>query len=84
MLSPGGRHATSPHHRRRCAHRRHRRYRHAKAELGLFGPFAGQVGPAAYQVRSHNVEWAATLYLAQPVRHDNGVWVVTRVGDPVS
>ncbi len=50
----------------------------------MFGPFAGQVGPAAYQVRSHNVEWAATLYLAQPVRHDNGVWVVTRVGDPVS
>ena len=57
---------------------------YAKAELGLFGPFAGQVGPAAYQVRSHNGEWEATLYLAQPVRHDNGVWVVTRVGDPVS
>jgi hypothetical protein len=57
---------------------------YAKAELGLFGPFAEQVGPAAYQVRSHNGEWQATLYLAQPVRHDNGVWVVTRVGDPVS
>jgi hypothetical protein len=40
--------------------------------------------PAAYQVRSHNGEWEATLYLAQPVRHTNGVWVVTRVGDPVS
>jgi len=57
---------------------------YAKAELGLFGPFAEQVSPAAYQVRSHNGEWEATLYLAQPVRHDNGVWVVTRVGDPVS
>jgi hypothetical protein len=56
---------------------------YAKAELGLFGPFAEQVGPTAYQVRSHNGEWEATLYLAQPVRHDNGVWVVTRVGDPV-
>ena len=41
------------------------------------------MGPAAYQVRSHHGEWEATLYLAQPVRHDNGVWVVTRVGDPV-
>jgi hypothetical protein len=40
------------------------------------------VGPGAYQVRSHHGEWEATLYLAQPVRHDNGVWVVTRVGDP--
>jgi hypothetical protein len=57
---------------------------YAKAELDLFAPFAEQVGPAAYQVRSHNGEWEATLYLAQPVRHDNGVWVVTRVGDPVS
>jgi len=57
---------------------------YAEAELGLFGPFAEQVGPAAYQVRSHNGEWEATLYLDQPVRHDNGVWVVTRVGDPVS
>jgi len=57
---------------------------YATAELGLFGPFAERVGPAAYQVRSHHGEWAATVYLAQPVRHDNGVWVVTRVGDPVS
>jgi hypothetical protein len=55
---------------------------YATAELGLFGPFAEQVGPAAYQVRSHHGEWEATLYLAQPVRHTNGVWVVTRVGDP--
>jgi hypothetical protein len=57
---------------------------YATAELGLFGPFAEQVGPAAYQVRSHHGEWEATLYLAQPVRHTNGVWVVTRVGDPVA
>jgi hypothetical protein len=56
---------------------------YAQGELGLFGPYVEQVGPAAYQVRSHHGEWEATLYLAQPVRHDNGVWVVTRVGDPV-
>ena len=57
---------------------------YAQAELGLFGPFAERVGPAAYQVRSHNGEWEATLYLAQPIRHTNGIWVVTRVGEPVS
>ncbi len=57
---------------------------YAQAELGLFAPYAEQVGPAAYQVRSHHGEWQATLYLTQPVRHDNGLWVVTRVGDPVS
>jgi len=56
---------------------------YATAELDLFGPYAEQVGPAAYQVRSHNGEWEATLYLDQPVRHTTGVWVVTRVGDPV-
>jgi cell division septation protein DedD len=57
---------------------------YAQGELRLFGPYAQQVGAGAYQVRSHHGEWAATLYLAQPVRHDNGIWVVTRVGDPVS
>jgi hypothetical protein len=57
---------------------------YAQAELHLFAPYAQRVGPAAYQVRSHHGEWEATLYLAQPVRHANGVWVVTRVGDPVS
>jgi hypothetical protein len=57
---------------------------YAQGALHLFGPYAQQVGPGAYQVRSHNGEWEATLYLAQPVRHTNGVWVVTRVGDPVS
>jgi hypothetical protein len=56
---------------------------YAQAELGLFAPYAQRVGPAAYQVRSHHGEWEATLYLAQPVRHDNGIWVVTQVGDPV-
>jgi hypothetical protein len=30
---------------------------YATAELDLFAPFAEQVGPAAYQVRSHNGEW---------------------------
>jgi hypothetical protein len=57
---------------------------YAQVELHLFAPSAQRVGPAAYQVRSHHGEWEATLSLAQPVRHDNGVWVVTRVGDPVS
>jgi hypothetical protein len=57
---------------------------YAETELHLFGPFVEQVGPAAYQVRSHNGEWEATVYLAQPVRHTDGIWVVTRVGDPVS
>jgi hypothetical protein len=57
---------------------------YAQSQLHLFGPYVEQVGPAAYQVRSHHGEWEATLYLTQPVRHENGVWVVTRVGDPVS
>jgi hypothetical protein len=57
---------------------------YAQGELQLFAPYAQRVGPGAYQVRSHHGEWEATVYLAQPVRHDNGVWVVTRVGDPVS
>ena len=57
---------------------------YAQGELNLFAPYAERVGPGAYQVRSHHGEWEATVYLAQPVRHDNGIWVVTRVGDPVS
>jgi hypothetical protein len=57
---------------------------YAQGELHLFGPYVEQVGPAAYQVRSHHGEWEATLYLAQPIRHTNGIWVVTRVGEPVS
>jgi hypothetical protein len=54
-----------------------------QGELHLFGPYAQPVGPAAYQVRSHHGEWEATLYLGPAIHHDNGVWVVTRVGDPV-
>ena len=57
---------------------------YAETQLGLFAPSVEQVGPAAYQVRSHHGEWEATLYLAQPIRHHNGIWVVTQVGDPVS
>jgi hypothetical protein len=44
----------------------------------------GGASPPWQEVRSHHGEWEATLYLAQPVRHSDGVWVVTRVGDPVS
>jgi hypothetical protein len=57
---------------------------YAQGELQLFAPYAERVGPGAYQVRSHHGEWAATVYMAQPVRHENGIWVVTRVGDSVS
>jgi hypothetical protein len=57
---------------------------YAETQLGLLAPYVEQVGPAAYQVRSHHGEWEVTLYLAQPIRHHNGIWVVTRVGDPVS
>jgi hypothetical protein len=57
---------------------------YAQGELHLFGPYAERVGPGAYQVRSHHGEWEATLNLTQPVRHTNGIWVVTRVGDPLS
>jgi hypothetical protein len=64
--------------------RAHRAAPYAQGELHLFAPYAEQVRPGVYQVRSHHGEWEATLYLVQPVRHDNGVWVVTRVGDPVS
>jgi hypothetical protein len=57
---------------------------YAQGELHLFAPYVERLGPGAYQVRSHYGEWEATVYLAQPVRHDNGIWVVTRVGDRVS
>jgi len=39
---------------------------YAQAELSLFGPYAQQVGPAAYQVRSLHSEWKATLYWPSP------------------
>jgi hypothetical protein len=54
---------------------------YAEAELDLFAPYTQRVGPAAYQVRSHLGEWEATLHLAQPIRHNDGIWVVARVGD---
>jgi hypothetical protein len=54
---------------------------YAAAELGLYEPVARRVGAGAYQVGARNSEWAATLYMAQPVRKGTGgVWVVTRVG----
>jgi hypothetical protein len=34
---------------------------YAQGELHLFGPYAQQVGPGAYQVRSHHGEWEATV-----------------------
>jgi hypothetical protein len=53
------------------------------AELGLYQPVARQVGPNAYEVGATGSEWAAKLYLAQPVRQGaGGVWVITRTGSP--
>jgi hypothetical protein len=57
---------------------------YAQDQLYLFAPYARKVGPGAYQLCSHHGEWEATVYLAQPVRHDNGIRVVTRIGEPVS
>jgi hypothetical protein len=55
---------------------------HAQAELGLFARmWSGWVRPPARSAPT--TASGRHLYLAQPVRHDNGVWVVTRVGDPV-
>jgi hypothetical protein len=54
---------------------------YAAAELGLYEPVARRVGRNAWQVGARNSEWAATLYLDQPVRRGaDGVWVVARVG----
>jgi hypothetical protein len=53
------------------------------AELGLYQPVARRVSPNAYEVGATGSEWAATLYLAQPVRHGpGGIWVITRIGSP--
>ena len=53
------------------------------AELGLYQPVARRVGPNAYEVGATGSEWAAKLFLAQPVRHGaGGVWVITRTGSP--
>jgi hypothetical protein len=53
------------------------------AELGLYQPVARRVGPNAYEVGATGSEWAAKLFLAQPVRQGaGGVWVITRTGSP--
>ena len=53
------------------------------AELDLYQPVARRVGPNAYEVGATGSEWAAKLYLAQPVRHGaGGVWVITRTTSP--
>ena len=57
---------------------------YAQGELQLFAPYADRGGPGRLPGPLPPRQWAATVYLAQPVRHDNGIWVVTRVGDPVS
>jgi hypothetical protein len=56
---------------------------YAAVELGLYRPVARRVGPNAYEVGASGSEWAARLYLAQPVRRGpGGVWVVTRTASP--
>jgi hypothetical protein len=36
-----------------------------------------------YEVGATGSEWAAKLYLTQPVRHGTGgIWVITRTGSP--
>jgi len=56
---------------------------YAAAELDLYQPVARRVGPNAYEVGATGSEWAAKLYLAQPVRHGaGGVWVITRTTSP--
>lgn len=53
------------------------------AELDLYQPVARRVGPNAYEVGATGSEWAAKLYLAQPVRQGaGGVWVITRTTSP--
>ena len=53
------------------------------AELGLYQPVARRVGPNAYEVGATGSEWAAKLFLAQPVRPGaGGVWVITRTASP--
>jgi hypothetical protein len=53
------------------------------AELDLYQPVARRVGPNAYEVGATGSEWAAKLYLAQPVRQGaGGIWVVTRTASP--
>jgi hypothetical protein len=55
----------------------------ARAEMHFPDPVARRIAPATYDVGERNSEWAATLHLAQPVRHGaGGIWVVTRIGSP--
>jgi hypothetical protein len=57
---------------------------YAAAELDLYQPVARRVGPNAYEVGATGSEWAAKLYLAQPVRQGaGGIWVVTRIASPM-
>jgi hypothetical protein len=55
-----------------------------KRRLSLRPITLGRYSNGRMPTRSAPTTASGTLYLAQPVRHDNGVWVVTRVGDPVS
>jgi hypothetical protein len=56
---------------------------YAAAELELYQPVAHRVGPNAYEVGATGSEWAAKLYLTQPVRQGaGGVWVITRTASP--
>jgi hypothetical protein len=55
----------------------------ARDEMQFLDPVARRIGPATYDVGQRNSEWAATLHLAQPVRHGaGGIWVVTRTASP--
>jgi hypothetical protein len=55
----------------------------ARAEMHFPDPVARRIAPATYDVGARNSEWAATLRLAQPVRHGaGGIWVVTRIASP--
>jgi hypothetical protein len=55
----------------------------ARAEMHFQDPVTRRIAPATYDVGQRNSEWAATLHLAQPVRHGaGGIWVVTRIASP--
>jgi hypothetical protein len=55
----------------------------ARAEMDFLDPVTRRIAPATYDVGPRNSEWAATLHMAQPVRHGaGGIWVVTRIASP--
>ena len=55
----------------------------ARAEMDFLDPVTRRIAPATYDVGQRNSEWAATLHMAQPVRHGaGGIWVVTRIASP--